>query len=65
VGYPVKPQHLEYRHEKPEEKKTVYEKIFFDKIENKIEAEKLDKPILPPVEHTRPQVKPTVTLGKT
>jgi hypothetical protein len=39
---------------KPEEKKTIYEKIFFDKIENKVEGEKLDKPILPPTTHEKP-----------
>jgi len=30
---------------KPEEKKSIYEKIFFDKISNVIEAEKLNPPL--------------------
>ena len=42
VHYPSRPYHLEYQLEKPEEKKSVYEKIFFDNITNKVEAEKLN-----------------------
>ena len=43
--YPQRYIHLETTAPKPEEKKTVYEKIFFDKISNKIEAEKLNPPL--------------------
>ena len=45
IHYPSRPYHLEYKLEKPEEKKSVYEKIFFDNINNKIEAEKLNPPL--------------------
>ena len=63
AAYPVKPRHLEYRFEKPEEKKTIYEKMFFDKIENKIEGERMEVPLLPPVTHMAPRVLPSVTIG--
>ena len=32
IHYPSRPYHLEYKMEKPEEKKSVYEKIFFDNV---------------------------------
>lgn len=57
IGYPEKPRHLEYKTPKPQEKKTIYEKMFFDNIENKVEAEKLDVPILPQVTHEEPAFK--------
>ena len=51
ASYPVKPRHLEYRDAKPIEKKTIYEKMFFENIENKIEGERMEAPLLPPVSH--------------
>lgn len=37
--------HIEHTAPKPEEKKSIYEKIFFDKISNVIESEKLNPPL--------------------
>lgn len=46
IHYPSKPFHLEYTAaDKPEEKKSIYEKIFFDNVSNKVESEKLNPPI--------------------
>jgi hypothetical protein len=45
IHYPTRHYHLNYNLDKPEEKKTIYEKMFFDNLTNKIEAEKLQPPL--------------------
>ncbi len=67
MHYPSNPVHLDYKYEKPDEKKTIYEKMFFDNIGNKIEAEKIEKPKnIPAVENrimSYPQFKTPKTIG--
>ena len=60
----MKDVHLFYRSKKPETTKTLYEKIFFDNIHNKIEAERLEKPIVPDVTHERPHAVNKISIGK-
>ena len=43
--YPQRHIHLETQAPKPEEKKSIYEKIFFDKISNVVDSEKLNPPL--------------------
>ena len=63
IHYPQKPFHLEYRVPKPEEKKSIYEKIFFDKIGNKVEAEKL-RPPLPLLREATLNPQAQITIGE-
>ncbi|CDW72165.1 UNKNOWN [Stylonychia lemnae] len=61
--YPQRHVHIEHTVPKPEEKKSIYEKLFFDKISNVIEAEKLNPPLKLYREATQ-NPKAQITIGQ-